>query len=123
MCPMIAGAPVEMNAMKTALLIASLLCATTALAQTIGVSMGGPSMTAPFQMLYHDQHASPHAMAEEHSLLEGSGSVYIAHGEIPLWEVAPPDPPYVPLGDTARLLRKQHETARKASVVFEKQGK
>jgi hypothetical protein len=105
--------------MKTALLIASFLCTTTALAQSIGGFIGGPSMTDTVQMLSHEQHASAHPMAQEQSLLEGSGSVYIAHGELPLWEVAPPDPPYIPLGDTARLLKKQHESVKKAQFVYE----
>jgi hypothetical protein len=58
-------------------------------------------------------------MAQEQSLLGGAGTVTIGHGELPLWEVAPKEPPAIPLGDTARLLRKQHETAKKAQFVFE----
>jgi hypothetical protein len=58
-------------------------------------------------------------MAREQSLLGGSDTVTIAQGERPLWEVAPPDPHTIPLGDTARLLKKEHETVKKAQFVFE----
>jgi len=61
-------------------------------------------------------------MAQEQSLLQGSGSVYVAEGERPLWEVAPKEPPAVPLGDVARAYRKQHETAKKAQFVYQQVG-
>jgi hypothetical protein len=105
--------------MKTALLVASFLCATAALGQSIGSAVGSPTMSNPVPMVTHDQQAYAHPMAQEHNLLGGSGGVYIAQGERPLWEVAPPDPPYIPLGDTARKLKKQHESAKKAQFVFE----
>jgi hypothetical protein len=108
-----------MNAMKTALLVGCFLWTTVALGQSIGGAITAPSMTQPYQMTYHAEHASAQPMAQEQSLLAGSGTVTIGHGELPLWEVAPKEPPAVPLGDTARLLRKQHETAKKAQFVFE----
>ena len=40
-----------------------------------------------------------------------------AHGVRPLWEVAKPSEP-VPLGDAARLLRKEHAAAKKADIVW-----
>jgi hypothetical protein len=108
-----------MNAMKTAVLVGCFLCTTAALGQSIGGSIGSPVMSQPYQMTYHEQHASARSMAQEQSLLDGSSGVYIAHGERPLWEVAPPELPAIPLGDTARLLKKQHETVKKAQFVFE----
>jgi hypothetical protein len=56
-------------------------------------------------------------MGQEQNLLIGSGNAQ-AHGVRPLWEV------YVssqamPLGDAARLLRKEHSSAKKADVVWE----
>jgi hypothetical protein len=105
--------------MKTTLLIASILCTTAALGQAIGAVATSPSMANTYQMITHEQHASPQQLATERSLFEGSQSIYIGHGELPLWEVAPKDPPYVPLGDTARLLKKQHESVKKAQFVFE----
>jgi hypothetical protein len=56
-------------------------------------------------------------MAIEQSLLTNTGFNY-AQGEKPLWEVASLAVP-IPLGDTARILRKEHETARKAARVWE----
>ena len=40
-----------------------------------------------------------------------------AHGVRPLWEVA--TPAYVvPLGDSARMLKKEHMSAKKAEIVW-----
>jgi len=108
--------------MKTTLLVLLCLCTTAALGQAFGGSAGAPAMSSSFQMVGHEQHASARPMAQEQSLLEGSGGVYTAHGERPLWEVAPPEPPAVPLGDIARMLRKEHETAKKAQFVYAQVG-
>lgn len=105
--------------MKTALLIPIVLLATAAMGQAINGSMATPTMANEYQMITHEQHASVQHLAQERSLLYGAESISIAQGELPLWEVAPPDPPYVPLGDTARLLKKEHESAKKAQFVFE----
>ncbi|HXZ31467.1 MAG TPA: hypothetical protein VEH30_04250 [Terriglobales bacterium] len=105
--------------MKTALLVASLLCTTAALGQAINGAVATPTMANEYQMITHEQHATAQHVAQEHSLLDGLNSVSVAEGELPLWEVAPKDPPYVPLGDTARMLRKEHESVKKAQFVFE----
>jgi hypothetical protein len=107
--------------MKTALLAACFLCATAAFGQSVGGSMGTPSMSAPFQMTNHEQHASFHQMGQEQTLF-GTSGVYTAQGEVPLWEVAPPEAPTMPLGDVARLLRKERETAKKATFVYSQVG-
>ena len=108
--------------MKTSLVLLVLLCATAAFAQIGGGSLPAPTMTQPFSMASHTNHAAPQQMAQEQSLIEGTGQVYIAHGELPLWEVAPKDPPAVPLGDVARAYRKQHENAKKAQFVYSQIG-
>jgi len=105
--------------MKTALLAFCFLCTTAALGQSVAGSLNGPVMNSAVQMTGHSQHASVQPMAREQSLLEGSSGVYTAHGERPLWEVAPPEPPALPLGDIARMLKKEHETAKKAQFVYE----
>lgn len=103
----------EIIAMKTALFVMCLLCATAALGQ----STAAPSLQAlPFSS--HPQAASPQPMAQEHSLLEGVGSVTVAHGERPLWEVAPVIHE-IPLGDAARAQKKEHANVKKAKVVWE----
>lgn len=101
--------------MKITLFLAILLCATTAFAQA---SASAPTMQS-FQVSSHPEHASPQPLATEQNLLSGFGSVYMAQGERPLWEFAPVTHA-VPLGDTARNLKKDHEaTAKKARVVWE----
>ncbi len=74
------------------------------------------------QMTSHPMHADQHAMASEHSLVGGGPGTYsYAQGERPLWEFGPVSEP-VSLGDIARALRKEKLTAKKAEIVFEKQG-
>jgi len=104
--------------MKTTLLAITLLCATGALAQSIGTVANSPTMSSAYQTIMHEQHASPRQLTTERSLFEGTQPVTTAQGELPLWEVAPKTQ-YVPLGDTARELKKQHESAKKAQFVFE----
>lgn len=108
--------------MKTTIFMLLFLCSAAALAQVGGGSFGSPAMSDPMSMASHASHAGPQQLAQEQSLLEGTGQVYIAHGEVPLWEVAPKDPPAIPLGDVARAYRKQHETARKAQFVYSQVG-
>jgi hypothetical protein len=61
-------------------------------------------------------------MASEHALVGGGPGTYsYAQGERPLWEFGPVSVP-VPLGDVARAVRKEKLTAKKAEIVFEKQG-
>ena len=101
--------------MKITLFALCFLCATAALGQ----SVGGTSLSSQvqvFQMPSHTEHASQHPLAEEQSLLEHSNYIY-AQGERPLWEVQPASPRPIPLGDIARLLRKEHATAKKADIV------
>lgn len=55
-------------------------------------------------------------MGQAQDIMEQSINVQ-AHGVRPLWEVA--TPAYiVPLGDSARLLKKEHMFAKKAEIVW-----
>jgi len=103
--------------MKTALFVLCLLCATASLGQS---TVGGSALNSEpqiFQLSTHPQHASRQGLAQEQTLLETSGAVS-AHGARPLWEVMPPSVA-VPLGDVARLLKKEHANAKKAEIVWE----
>jgi len=107
------------NAMKIALLVSTILLAAAAFGQTAGVI---PSQVAVFQIPSHPLEAHEHAMATEHPLVGGASNSYsYAQGERPLWEFGPVSVP-VPLGDVARAYRKEKLTAKKAEIVFEKQG-
>lgn len=105
--------------MKTTIFILFILCAAAAFAQTAPVL---PNQVQVIQMPEHPAHAELHDMAQERPLVGGSPSAYTyAQGERPLWEFGPVSQP-VPLGDVARAYRKEKMAARKAEIVFEKQG-
>ena len=104
--------------MKTALFMLCFICATTALGQSAGGSVGGATLSSTVQMASHAEHATQTALAQEQSLLEHS-NYFCAQGERPLWEVQPMSQSHpVPLGDIARMLKKEHATAKKADIVF-----
>ena len=103
--------------MKTffSLVVVCLFCGAPAFGQYIGSS----PVNAQPQMLViadHPQHASETGMAQGHDLMEHSGSTS-ARGERPVWEFMI-NKPVTPLGDTARALRKEHETAKKATKIW-----
>jgi len=107
------------NAMKIALLVLTILFAAAAFGQTAGVIS---SQVSVIRIPDHPLEAHEHAMATEHPLVGGaSGSYSYAQGERPLWEFGPFSVP-VPLGDVARAYRKEKLTAKKAEIIFEKQG-
>jgi len=94
------------------------LCATAAFGQAAGTSVG--AMIAEPQVIQvpsHPQHAVVQPLAQEQSLLQSSNPVS-ARGKRPLWEVVQV-PASQPLGDVARILRKEHDLARKAARVWE----
>jgi hypothetical protein len=101
--------------MKTTFFALCFLCATAALGQSVG-GQGLSSEIHPIQFLSHPEHASRQSMAPEQNLLDGSDYVY-AQGERPLWELAQVSHE-TPLGDVARLLRKEHAMAKKADIVW-----
>jgi len=99
--------------MKTIFCAFCLLCATAAFGQVGSVLSSEIQVIQPTS---HPQHAWQRPMADEQSLLITSPFTS-AQGERPLWEFASPKAS-VPLGDMARLLRKEHETAKKAVKVY-----
>ena len=106
--------------MKTTLFVLFILCASMAVGQAAGGSISNYAQM--LQLPENPRHAEIHDMAEEHSLVGGRESDYrYAQGERPLWEFGPVSEP-VPLGDVARAYRQQKATAKKAEIVFEKQG-
>jgi hypothetical protein len=102
--------------MKTALFGLVFFGATVALGQSVGGSVGSAPLSSSFQMPNHAERASQTGLAPEQSLLEPS-NFYYAQGERPLWEVQSLSSSRpVPLGDIARMYRKDHELAKKADI-------
>ena len=101
--------------MKTTICVLCLLCAASAFGQSVvSIAPNAPS----FQIADHPARAISQSMPIEQNLL-GINSLTSAHGEMPLWE-APSMSHEVPLGDSARALKKEHASARKALLVLEK---
>ncbi len=105
------------NRMKITLIVLCVLCAATAAAQ-VGGAMS--SQVIVYHIPDHPQHAEMHPMASEQSVLGGT-AYRVEQGERPLWEFGPVSE-QPSLGDVARAYRKEKLTAKKAQVVFEKQG-
>lgn len=109
----------EREIMKITLLALLILCSAIAFGQAAGSIS---SQVQPVVIPDHPQHASQQSLATEHSLVGGGPGTYsYAQGERPLWEFGPFSDP-VPLGDVARAVRKEKVNARKAGIIFEKQG-
>jgi hypothetical protein len=103
--------------MKTLCVALFFLTATAAFGQSsvgVGALSAEPVIT---EFSSHSLRAAQTPMATQESLLEVSEYV-VAHGERPLWEVGTL-PRTVPLGDSARVLRKEHETAKKAEIIWQ----
>lgn len=103
--------------MKTAVLVLCVFCAVVTWGQAIG---GGAVLNNQPQVLRmggHSEHASAQNLGREQSLLPKTGFAY-GKGERPLWEVGTL-PTSIPMGDVARMLRKQHDSAPKAVVIWE----
>jgi hypothetical protein len=108
----------RMNAMKTILLfLFCLLCAASAFGQSAAGTSALSNEPYMLQVPSHPGHAVQWPLAPEQNLLETSALVH-ARGVRPLWEVAKASEP-IPLGDAARMLRKEHATTTKARVVWE----
>jgi hypothetical protein len=91
-----------------------LFSASVAFGQTNGSLLNSqPSM---IEFSSHESSASPHSMGAEKNLLDSPGNTW-AQGERPLWEVAPVSHP-TPLGDSARVLKKEHAAAKKADLIW-----
>ena len=106
--------------MKNTLLLLMILCSGAALGQSASVRSSYPQ---PIQIAGNPAQATQGAMATERSLVGGGPSTYsYAQGERPLWEFGEVQPE-IPLGDVARSARKEKLTAKKAEIIFEKQGR
>ena len=104
---------------KTTFATLCLLCfAGTAFGQAATTAQGYSSEPVVYEFRSHIEHAAPQSMGQEQNLLIRSGNAQ-AHGVRPLWEVHTPPAQFMPLGDAARLLRKEHSSAKKADVVWE----
>jgi hypothetical protein len=102
--------------MKTLLFMSCLLCATLAVGQSSAGVSALSSEPIRIEVPSHPQHASQQSLSGEQSLLITSEYLY-AQGERPLWEVAPATHAE-PLGDVARMLRKQHADTKKTDTVW-----
>jgi len=98
--------------MKWTLFALCLLWTAAAFTQTAAVDSQPQIIHVPS----HPARAVVQPMAAETSLFVPSGSVW-AQGQRPLWEFAAKRTIEIPLGDVARMYRKEHETAKKAVLV------
>ncbi|MBZ5652717.1 MAG: hypothetical protein LAO18_19790 [Acidobacteriia bacterium] len=103
--------------MKTALLVWGILVfAGAAFGQASSGAMGLNAEPIVYEFQSHPGHASQMEMGKHQDIMEQFTNVQ-AHGVRPLWEAA--KPAYVvPLGDSARMLKKEHMNAKKAEVVW-----
>ena len=99
--------------MKIAALMLCMLCATAALGQ-LGSVLNNEAHG--LEIPSHSEHASQQSLAQEQSIL-GTSNPTFAHGERPLWEVAPVKED-VSLGQAARMQRKLHANDKKAPVIW-----
>jgi hypothetical protein len=98
-----------------ALVTLCLLSAPSAHAQLVGAVL--TSQPQVIQVPSHPEHATQKPMAQESNLL-GTTAYTFAMGEQPLWQFAPASEA-IPLGDIARMLKSEHETAKKAEKVWQ----
>lgn len=99
--------------MKTTLLVLYLLLTSSAFGQNAGSISGQPQ---PYHPTGNPAHASVQPLAQEQYVLSGT-HYSSAQGEKATWEL--PQAPVVPLGDIARMLKKDHARLKKARVVYE----
>lgn len=102
--------------MKTLLFAFCFLASSAAVAQ-----VGGPVLSSrpvPISFTSHQAHASQPGMSDQQDVLERSVPL-IAQGLRPLSDVASSKAAPVPLGDIARMLKKEQLTAKKATTVWE----
>jgi hypothetical protein len=103
--------------MKNATLMLVLLFSTGAFAQTAaGVLSNEPYMV---EFTTHDSRATQKPLGREENLLGSAEGFNHEHGDRPLWEFASSSPVDMPLGDSARLLKKEHRSDKKATVVWQ----
>jgi hypothetical protein len=104
--------------MKITFCVLGVLCfAGMAFGQASSATSSGISAEpVVYEFQSHVGHAAQQGMGQAQDIMEQSINVQ-AHGVRPLWEVA--KPAYAaPLGDSARLLRQEHRSAKKAEIVW-----
>jgi hypothetical protein len=103
--------------MKITLCVIGILCfAGMAFGQAASTASALSAEPTIYEFQSHAGHAAQQGMGQQQDIMERSLNVQ-AHGVRPLWEVA--TPAYVtPLGDSARLLKKEHMSAKKAEIVW-----
>jgi hypothetical protein len=104
--------------MKITFCVLGILCfAGMAFGQASSATAGGISAEpVVYEFQSHVGHAAQQGMGQAQDIMEQSINVQ-AHGVRPLWEVAQPAH-VTPLGDSARLLRQEHMSAKKAEIVW-----
>jgi hypothetical protein len=103
--------------MKTAFLAMCILGASAAFGQTATSSVSARPQIYSFET--HSERASRQPLAPTQNL-NGNEIMVYANGELALWEVATPVHE-VPLGDSARALRQEHATVKKAAKCWQNQ--
>jgi len=104
--------------MKMAVLAICILGSSAAFAQAASRSSVS-AQTQQYVFETHPEHASRQALRSSEEL-NGNEVMIYAQGERPLWEVATPVHE-VPLGDSARALRREHATVKKAARYWQNQ--
>jgi len=99
--------------MKTTLFAVLFICATRAMGQGYGAAVS----STPYQFSEHPAFAQLQPMATEQNPRGQESPYTYAQGEIPLRDVVIPST-VVSLGDVARKARSEHETAKKADIVW-----
>jgi protein-disulfide isomerase len=108
----------EIILMKIAVLAVCILGSSAAFAQAVASgSVNAQPQVYAFES--HPEHASRKALRSAEDL-NGNEIVVYAQGERPLWEVATPVQE-VALGDSARALRQEHATMKKAARCWQNQ--
>jgi hypothetical protein len=105
--------------MKTTFLLLGLYLLSAAAAH--GQSLyGGATLNSQPQVVQfpgHPLRAAQKPMGESENLLGDSGYSH-GQGERPLWEFSSPSQ-VVPLGDSARILKREHAIQKKADIVWQ----
>jgi len=101
--------------MKTTLLVLFLLATTAAFGQYYYGASSIPSEPHVYEGPTHPQHAGYVPMAAEQTVY-ATETVTFAQGDRPASDF--PQAARMPLGDAARLLRKEHERVKKARVIW-----
>lgn len=99
--------------MKKTLFVLCLLATTAAFGQYAGSRYS--TDPSPFYSPNHPAQAAYAPMSQERNVL-GSGSYTSAQGERPFSDFPQPEP--IPLGTSARELKKQHAEVKKSRVVW-----